>query len=229
MRRLADESKLIMNINRRSPIAEGYRNLRTNIQFSSWNHELRVICVASTLASEGKTTTISNLAVAYAQEGKKVILIDADLRHPSLQVVFDISNKIGLSNVLANQCPYAESVRSTTIDNLSVIPSGPIPPNPTELLANSTFNELLESLKEEYDLILIDTAPIMAVSDGLVVAAISDGVILVVMAGKTKREYILKSKEKLAHVQAQILGVVLNNKKFYKSEAEHYSYYGIQD
>jgi len=229
MRRSANESKLIMDINRRSPIAEAYRGLRTNIQFSSWKHELRVLAVTSTLAGEGKTTTISNLAVAYAQEGKKVLLIDGDLRHPSLHAMFNMTNKLGLSNILANQCPYHETVRLTSIENLSIIPSGPIPPNPAELLSSGKFTELIEQVKEEYDLILIDTAPVMAVADGLVISTVCDGVILVVMAGKAKREHIAKTKEKLLHVQAHLLGVVLNNKKFHKSEANPYSYYGLQN
>lgn len=229
MRRLANESKLIMNINRRSRISEGYRNIRTNIQFSEWNHKLHVIAVTSTQAGEGKTTTISNLAVAYAQEGKNVLLIDADLRHPSLQSVFKVSNKTGLSNLLANQCHQEEAVRITGVENLSLITAGPVPPNPSELLSSGKLNELLEIWKESYDIILIDTSPVMAVADGLLVASMSDGVIFVIQAGKVKREYIRKSKEKLEHVKAQIIGVVLNHKRTSRSEARHYNYYGYRD
>ncbi|WP_375546962.1 CpsD/CapB family tyrosine-protein kinase [Paenibacillus sp.] len=218
-----------MDINRRSNIAEGYRNLRTNIQFSGWNQKLQVLAVTSTQAGEGKTTTISNLAVAYAQEGKKVILIDADLRHPSLQTVFNVSNRIGLSNLLANQCTYGEILHQSTIDNLSLVMAGPVPPNPTELLSSDKLREIIEFWKEEYDVILMDTSPVLAVADGLIVASVCDGVILVVHAGKVKREFIKKTKEKLELAKANILGVVLNNKKYSKSESHQHYYYGLSD
>ncbi|KKO51006.1 CpsD/CapB family tyrosine-protein kinase [Paenibacillus sp. DMB20] len=228
MLRSANKPKLIMQTNRRSRISEGYRNIRTNIQFSEWNGRRHVLAVTSTQAGEGKTTTISNLAVAYAHEGKRVLLIDADLRNPSLQDIFQSSNKTGLSNLLANQCSHAEVVRKTEIDHLSLITAGPIPPNPTELLSSGKLREYLEIWKGSYDIILIDTSPVMAVADGLIVSSMSDGVILVIQSGKVKREHILKSKERLGHVQAQIIGVVLNNKKINKAEARHYNYYGLR-
>ncbi|MCJ8010470.1 CpsD/CapB family tyrosine-protein kinase [Paenibacillus sp. KQZ6P-2] len=229
MRHSANKSKLVMNTNRRSNISEGYRNLRTNIQFSGWNQKLQVLVVTSTQAGEGKTTTISNLAVAYAHEGKKVLLIDGDLRHPSLQGIFNVPNRVGLSNILANQCSYGEIIHQTTVENLSLITAGPVPPNPTELLSSDKLREIIEVWKEEFDVILIDTSPVMAVADGLIVASISDGVILVVQAGKVKREFIKKTKEKLELAKANILGVVLNNKKYTKSEAHQYYYYSIPE
>ncbi|BFH64125.1 CpsD/CapB family tyrosine-protein kinase [Paenibacillus azoreducens] len=229
MRRSASKSKLIMDINRRSIISEGYRNLRTNIQFSGWNQKLQVLAVTSTQAGEGKTTTISNLAVAYAHEGKKVLLIDADLRHPSLQNVFNVSNRIGLSNILANQCTYGEILHQTSIDHLSLVTAGPVPPNPTELLSSDKLREIIEFWKEEYDVILLDTSPVMAVADGLIVASVCDGVILVVHAGKVKRELIRKTKEKLELAKANILGVFLNNKRYSKSESHQYYNYGIPE
>ncbi|MHA0857844.1 CpsD/CapB family tyrosine-protein kinase [Paenibacillus sp. CMAA1364] len=229
MRRSANHTKLIMNSNRRSSISEGYRNLRANIQFSSWDYKLQVMAVTSTQAGEGKTTTISNLAVAYAQDGKRVLLIDADLRHPSIHEAFGVSNQIGLSNLLANQCSSDEILRITEIENVTLVTAGAIPPNPTELLSSGRLNEIIEVWKESFDIILLDTSPIMAVADGLIVASISDGVILVVnAAGKVKRQYILRSKERLESVKARILGVVLNNKKFSKLEAQQYNYYGMQ-
>ncbi|WP_338045671.1 CpsD/CapB family tyrosine-protein kinase [Paenibacillus antarcticus] len=218
-----------MNINRRSPISEGYRNVRTNIQFSSWKHKLQVMAVTSTQAGEGKTTTISNLAVSYAQEGKRVLLIDADLRHPSVQDIFHLTNSTGLSNILAYQCSADEVIRVTDIDHLSIITAGPIPPNPTELLSSGRLHEIVESWKGDYDIILIDTSPIMAVADGIIVASICDGVILVVQAGKVKQEYIQKSKERLEHVKAHIIGVVINKKKLNKSESNQYNYYSHRE
>lgn len=216
-----------MNVNRRSNISEGFRNLRTNIQFSGWNQRLQVLSFTSTQAGEGKTTTISNLAVAYAQEGKRVLLVDADLRHPSLQTIFNVQNKTGLSNILANQNSYLEMIHNTTIDNLSLVTAGPVPPNPTELLSSGKLKEVLESWRESFDVILVDTSPVAAMADGLIVASVSDGVVLVVQAGKVKRESVRKTKEKLELAKASILGVVLNHKKYSKSESSHY--YGIQD
>ncbi|MBJ9991083.1 CpsD/CapB family tyrosine-protein kinase [Paenibacillus sp. S28] len=225
MRQSANRNKLIMNVNRRSSISEGYRNIRTNIQFSGWNQNLRVIAVTSTQAGEGKSTTISNLAVAYAQEGKNVLLIDADLRHPSQHSIFNLSNRVGFSNLLADQCSYGDIVHSTVVENLSLVTAGPVPPNPTELLSSDKLPEVIAAWKECYDIILLDTAPVMAVADGLIVSSLADGVVIVILAGKVKREYIQKAKEKLEHAKASILGVVLNQKKYSKSEANQYRYY----
>ncbi|MEK5641838.1 capsular biosynthesis protein [Paenibacillus rhizosphaerae] len=228
MRQSANRNKLIMNVNRRSSISEGYRNIRTNIQFSGWNQKLQVLAVTSTQAGEGKSTTISNLAVAYAQEGKNVLLIDADLRHPSLQSIFNVPNRLGLSNLLAEQCAFGDVVQTTVVENLSLVTAGSVPPNPTELLSSDRLQEVIDGWKPVYDIILIDTSPVMAVADGLIVSSVCDGVILVVLSGKVKREYIQKTKEKLELAKATILGVVLNQKKYSKSEANQYRYYGHQ-
>lgn len=223
MSRSTNETKLIMDVNPQSPISEAYRNLKTNVQFIKWDRTIQIIAVASTLPGEGKTTTISNLAISYAQEGKKVLLIDADLRHPSLHRAFNVVNKVGLSNVLACQKLLAEVVKDSSIENLSIIPSGPVPPNPAELLASPQFNMLLEESKSQYDMILFDTPPILAVADGLIISAACDGVILVVQSGKVKRQMIKKTKAKLEHVNAEILGVVLNNQKKRKNEFHYYN------
>ncbi|GIO30143.1 tyrosine protein kinase [Paenibacillus albilobatus] len=222
MRSSANKTKLIMNINRRSNISESYRNLRTNIQFLGWNHKIQILAVTSTQAAEGKTTTISNLAVAFAQEGKRVLLVDADLRRPSLQGIFNVSNKTGLSNILANQSICEEIIHHSGVDNLQLITSGPVPPNPTELLSSGKLKEIMESWRDDYDVILIDTPPVMAVADGLIVASVSDGVVIVVQAGKVKREHVQKTKEKLELAKANILGVVLNNKRTGKAESHYY-------
>lgn len=222
MPRLTHETKLIMDVNPSSIISEAYRNLKTSIQFSKWNDKLQVIAVASTMSGEGKTTTISNLAVSYAQEGKKVVLVDADLRRPSIHRGFALSNKVGLSNLLANQCTLDEVVRPTYIEHLAVIPSGPVPPNPGELLSSNQLNRMLDDLRESYDIILFDTPPLLAVADGVIVAALCDGVVLVVQVGKVKRQLIKKAKARLEHVNAQILGVVLNNQRKSKADYQYY-------
>ncbi len=215
-----------MHFNRRSRLSEGYRTIRTNIKFAEWNHRLHVVAVTSTQAGEGKSTTASNLATAYAQEGKRVLLVDGDLRKPSLHEIFGVSNRMGLSNLLANHCLVKDTVLNTMVDNLSLITAGQTPPNPAELLSSGRLSELMEEWKECYDMILIDTSPVMAVADGLIISSHCDGAILVIRAGKVKREYIRKSKEKLEQARANVIGVVLNNKRIYKSEARYYNYYG---
>ncbi|WP_018757561.1 CpsD/CapB family tyrosine-protein kinase [Paenibacillus terrigena] len=224
MSRLASETKLIMEINPNSPIAEAYRTLKLNIQFSEWDRKLQVIAVTSSIPGEGKTTTISNLAVCFAKEGKKVLIMDADLRKASLHRIFSMANKVGLSNVLVNQYHASDVIRTTGVDNLSILTSGSIPPNPAELLTSPNFMEMIDELKNSFDIILIDTPPILTVSDGLIVTTLCDGVVFVIQAGKAKRHLIKKSKEKLDYAKAPLLGVVLNNKKLNKSESQYYDY-----
>ncbi|MBW7453503.1 CpsD/CapB family tyrosine-protein kinase [Paenibacillus sepulcri] len=206
-----NESNLITLLNPKSPISEAYRKLRTNIQFSFLDTPMKVLMVASAQVDEGKTTTISNLAVAYAQEGKKVLLLDADLRKPSLHHVLAQNNRNGLTNILTDQIKWQEALKTTGVDNLSLIVSGPIPPNPSEMLGNHRMNTLIKDLKEHFDIVLIDTPPVLAVTDSLIVSSLCDGVIMVVAAGKAEKEMVKKAKASLEHVNARIIGAVLNN------------------
>jgi capsular exopolysaccharide synthesis family protein len=185
---------------------------------------MKVLMVASACPGEGKTTTVSNLAVAYAQEGKAVLLIDADLRNPSLHYTFQQSNRVGLTSVLLNQNHLSEVIRDVSVNNLSIMTSGPIPPNPSEILGSNKMQQIMEELKTMYDIILFDTPPILPVTDGLVVSSMCDGVILVVHAGKVKKDLVKKAKASLEHVKARVLGVVLNNKVNSKAEGKHYIY-----
>lgn len=228
MRRSINESSLIVTANPKSPIAEVYRALRTNIQYSSSDFALKTIMVTSAQASEGKTTTISNLAVAYAQEGKKTLLIDCDMRKPSLHHMFSIPNRNGLSKLLSGEAKLQEVLCETIIENLSLIPSGPIPTNPSELINSALMKELLESLKDHYDVILIDTPPVLAVTDSIITSALCDGVIMVAAAGKVKKEYLKKAKERLDHVNASILGVVLNQINRDDYPVFYMEYYGMK-
>jgi capsular exopolysaccharide synthesis family protein len=216
---------LVTLINPKSPVSEAYRTLRTNIHFSSVDEQIRIIMVASAQAGEGKTTTVSNLAVAYAQEGKKVLLIDADLRKPSLHRVFTVSNHSGLTSVLSGQYPFQEVVKETHVENLDVITSGPIPPNPSEMLSSLKMKSVLEEIKNLYEIILFDTPPVLAVTDALIVSSMSEGVVLVVSSNKVKKEMVKKAKSNLEHVNARILGVVLNNVNLGK-DRPYYYYYG---
>lgn len=210
MRRLINDGSLIVSLNPNSPRTETYRLLRTRIQFSSKDHELNTLMVTSSQAGEGKTTTISNLAVIYAQEGKKVLLIDANMRKPSLHRIFSQLNHQGLSTLLTRQTSNGDAIQETSICHLHLLPSGPVPSNPSELIDSKAMWELLETLEKQYDVILIDTPSILDVSDSVILSAMCDGVIMVAAAGKAKKDHLRKAKDQLSHVNARILGVVLN-------------------
>lgn len=215
---------LISHYNPKSPIAEQYRTIRTNIQFSSVEKELKTILVTSTGPGEGKSTTIANLAVVMSQQGKKVLLVDADMRKPTVHYTFRKNNLLGLTNVLTGQASFAEAVTSTDIANLDLLSSGPIPPNPAELLASPALERLNKDALAIYDLILFDTPPVLAVTDAQVLANKCDGVVLVVSSGKTGKEEAIKAKDLLTNAKAKLLGVVLNRKE--TKQNEYYYYYG---
>jgi capsular exopolysaccharide family len=218
--------ELITTSNPDSPIAEAYRSLRTNILFSSIDEPVKTLMVTSCQSGDGKTTTIANLAVAFSQEGKRVLLIDADLRRPTLHTFFMQSNQSGLTNILSNQMEWQDAVYSTSIENLFFIGSGPTPPNPSEMLGSKKMNRLMEELSAHYDMILFDAPPSLVVTDGLVLASKCDGVIAVISVGVTKRQQVKKMYAGLEHVKARLLGVVLNHKKKKSKEQLYYTYYG---
>lgn len=224
MLRQTNEVLLISDVNPMSPTTESYRTLRTNTSFAAAGERMCVVGIASCFEGEGKTTTAANLAVTYAQEGKKTLLIDADLRKPSQHKTFSISSRKGLSTVLAKQSEFDQSIVPTHIEHLSLIPAGPIPPNPTELLASKRMDELLLQAREQFDVILIDTSPVLLVADALVIASKCDGVLLVVGAGKVKKSAAKRAKEKLEHVQAKLLGVVVNGQKKTAGDDSYYQY-----
>ncbi|MGG4105623.1 CpsD/CapB family tyrosine-protein kinase [Paenibacillus lautus] len=210
MRRSINNHNLIVSANPKSPISEIYRLLRTKIQFFYKEQELKTVMVTSSQPGEGKSTAIGNLAVAYAQEGKSVLLIDADLRKPSLHRMFSLLNSQGLSTLLAGETSLQESVQETAVERLSLLPSGPVPANPSELIDSPAMRELLELSKLQYDVILIDTPSVLSVSDSVIVSALCDGVIMVAAVGKVKKDHLRKAKEQLDHVNARMLGIVLN-------------------
>jgi capsular exopolysaccharide synthesis family protein len=225
MSRLIPKWSLITENNPKSPISEGYRMLRTNIEYSSIDQSLQIIMVTSSKPSEGKSTTCANLAVAFAQTNTRVLLIDADLRKPTQHHIFGKSNRIGLTTALFHQKELRDVIQLTNTDNLSFIPAGPTPPNPSELLSSTRMATLLETIKGMYEVIIIDTPPIMFVTDAQIVAAQSDGVVLVIDSGKVKKEVALKAKASLDHVKAKLIGIVLNNISRNHSDSYYY-YYG---
>ncbi|MEH7235368.1 CpsD/CapB family tyrosine-protein kinase [Bacillus sp. JJ1562] len=213
---------LITMLRPRSPISEQYRSIRTNIQFFSVDGEMKTIMITSPGAAEGKSTTTNNIAIVFAQQGKKVLLVDADLRKPTAHYVFRVDNYEGLTNVLTKQVNLCNVIRETDEENLYVLPSGPIPPNPAEILGSNAMDEFLMEVKELFDVIIFDTPPALAVTDAQVLANKMDGVVMVVSSGKTKKAAALKAKELLMNAKTKLLGVVLN--KTNRTESEYYYY-----
>ena len=215
---------LITQLNPRSPISEQYRTLRTNLEFSSVDSPLKTILVTSSSPSEGKSMTTANLAVVYAQQGKKVLLIDADLRKPTVHYTFRLDNLRGLSNILVNESTIEETAYATGIGDLDVISSGPIPPNPSELLGSKRMEVLIREASSTYDLVIFDTPPVLAVTDAQILGNVVDGSILVVRSGQTEYELAIKAKEALEPAKAKLLGTVLNDRE--KTSTTNYYYYG---
>lgn len=220
-----EEYKLIAHTDPKSPISEAYRTLRTNIQFSSLDKPLKTLVVTSSGPGEGKTTTTINIAITMAQSGSRVLLIDADLRKPKLHKIFKVSNQIGLTNILVNQLDYTEVVLSTYIERLTILPSGVIPPNPSELLASNKMKMFLEKVKKDYDFVLIDTPPAAVVTDASVLSTIVDGTLLVCASGQVPIEGALRAKSLLENVNANIVGVVLNKLPINQRNYSQYYYY----
>ena len=217
----SNRETLIAYSNPRSPVAEAYRQLRTNIQFSTLDKPLRTLLVTSTSPEEGKSTTLANLAITIAQTGSTVILADCDLRRPTIHQLFGVKNGTGLTSVLIDSSVKEFPFQDSGIPNLRLLPSGPLPPNPSELLGSRRMTELIDQLKEEADFVLFDSPPIVAVTDAAVLATKMDGVLLVIKAGTTKRELAKKAKDLLERVNANLLGVVLNNVR-YETGLHHY-------
>lgn len=215
--------KVFLDRDPKSPISEAYRTLRTNIQFSSIDKKIQSIVVTSSVESEGKSTTAVNIAASFIQMGKKVIILDADMRRPRLAKIFDLTNRDGLSNVLFEKLDVFEKIRK--VEGLHILPSGPIPPNPAEMLSSDRMRHVIDQLKEAYDYIIVDSPPVSYVTDGAILSSICDGTLLVVAAGQTDQRVAIAAKEQLDKVSANILGVVLTKipvkgKGYYKY---HYS------
>jgi non-specific protein-tyrosine kinase len=196
----------------RSAISEAYRTLRTNLDFASLDRDLKTLVVTSAGVGEGKSTTLANLAVVSAQAGRKVILVDADLRRPSLSQIFGLDNETGLTTVMRDESALASlPLQDTGIEGMSVLTSGPLPPNPAELMGSRRMGEIVAALAEQADQVFFDTPPVVAVTDAAVLATKVDGVLLVVSAGKTRREYAQTALHRLQQINARLVGTVLTN------------------
>ena len=193
------------------PIAESYRHLRTSVLAAQEDNSCRCIMITSAIPGEGKTTTACNLAISLAQAEKKVLLVNADLRRPAIYELFGLTNEHGLAAFLSGTATLEEVRQRGVLQNLDIIVSGELPDNPSELLGSETMKEFIRAMKQEYDVVLADAPPLLAVTDAAVVAKESDGVVLVVSAGTTKVNALLSAAELLHNFDAKMLGVVLNN------------------
>jgi succinoglycan biosynthesis transport protein ExoP len=210
----APASPLLISADTRSSLAEAYRHLRTSILLSTAGHAPKSLLITSSLPSEGKTTTATNTAISLAQTGGRVLILDGDMRLPRLHSIFGIENNVGLSSILASD--FDEDATMAAIEQhektkLFVLPSGPIPPNPAELLGSEQMSRLLGFLQTRFTHVVIDSPPIASFTDGVLIASIVDGVILVVNAGKSSRQVVRRSRQLLQDIGAKVFGVVLNN------------------
>lgn len=217
-------ASLIAETDPRSAASEAYRTLRTNIQFAGLDQPCRCIVVTSATAGEGKTTSVANFGVVAAQSGSRVCLVDSDLRRPSLHRVFGLDSARGLTTALVEGSSLADVARPTRVANLWLVASGPLPPNPAELVGSKRMRELLEGATATFDLVVCDSPPVIAVADGVALAAQCDGVILAVRVGTVSHEVIRRAAEQIEAVKGKILGVLLNDVDLQR-DGYHYTYY----
>jgi polysaccharide biosynthesis transport protein len=222
--------ELITHFAPKASISENYRSIRTTLLLSAVDSKLRTFVVTSALPQEGKTATLSNLAVTFAQAGKRVLIVDADLRKPRQHRIFRIKNLDGLTNFLSTQIDIRQLVKPTEIPDLYLINAGPVPPNPVELLGSEKMGAMIDNLKQYFDYILFDSPPLLPVSDAVVLGPKIDGVILVAWGGKTSRDALKRAKEKLDTHQIKCAGVIINNISLdehdYFFMKHYYHYYG---
>jgi capsular exopolysaccharide synthesis family protein len=218
------EKDMLVHVKPKDPIAEAIRSIRTSIIFSSTEeHPIKAVVITSAAPQEGKTTTACNLAIAMAQNNKRVLIVDADMRNPRLQYVFKKENKEGLSTYLASQTKFSDILRATDIENLSLITSGIHPPNPSELLASVKMTEFVKEAKAKFDFILFDTPPITILTDPAILSRIADGLIMVVESGKTSKRVIPRIGQILDNAKARVIGVIFN--KISIKTSDYYYYY----
>lgn len=217
--------QLITISNPKSIVSEQFKTIRTNINFSMPDKDLKTILLTSSTPGEGKSTNSSNIAVVYAQSGKKVLLVDSDMRKPTTHHTFGLSNVNGLSNLLIRQNTIEEVTQNTEIEGLYVITSGPIPPNPAELIASNTMDQFIDNVKSIYDIIVFDAPPVLSVTDAQILSNKCEGTLLIINSEDAEKDNVLKAKDMLIASKANLIGAILNNYKIDKNHY-YYQYYG---
>ena len=217
------QTGVITTDNPTSIISEQIRTIRANIQFSMVDQKLQTLLVTSAMAESGKTTIATNIAAAFAAENTRVLLVATDMRKPRLQNIFGVSNAQGIANLITNPALKVEDVvNKTYIENLSVITCGPIPPNPSELLNSNRMLKLIEDMKEQYDLVIFDSPPVLPVTDAQILSTKVDGTIFIIPEGEVEVDELHQASERLKNVNAKVLGTVLNK---VEQNADTYYYY----
>jgi succinoglycan biosynthesis transport protein ExoP len=216
---------LISYLEPQSETAEAYRALRTSILLSSVSHPPRSILVTSSVPQDGKTITCVNVGIVLAQQGKRILLVDADMRRPTIHKIFGMSGQTGLSNILTGNAKVSDAIQATVQPNLFALPAGPIPPHPSELLSSALMQDLLKRWREEYDHIIIDSPPVISVTDAVLLSVQADAVLLIIRSGQTTTAHVRRTRNLLQSVKASLLGVVVNAADL-ASPDYYYYYYG---
>jgi succinoglycan biosynthesis transport protein ExoP len=219
------EIEFVNHLSPDGPLSEDYRTVRTSILLSHAEKPPKVILFTSALPQEGKTATVVNLAVSFAQLEERVLVMETDLRKPRLHRLFKLRNVIGLTGYLTGRLPLKEVIQKTSLENIWVMSSGPIPPNPAELLNSNKMKDLLEEVGQVFDVVLLDSPPVLAVIDSIIISAIVDSVVVVIRGGKTRRKPLLSAVEELKRAKANIIGVVFNGANVGKDGSYYSKYY----
>jgi capsular exopolysaccharide synthesis family protein len=220
--------RVIVNLDPRSPEAESYRSIRTNILSSNIKNPPKVLMLTSAHPEEGKSLTSTNLAIVMSEIGKKTLLVDCDLRRPSVHAILGIDKSNGLSEVLYGEQEWDKVLKKIGIENLHVITSGVIPRNPSEIIGSDKMKLFLEEVKQVFDIIILDVPCILAVTDSIILSLLADCIFMVVMAEKTPREAVLRSMSMLTDVKSEISGIIFNRVNMRRSHYYYYYYYGSQ-
>jgi len=218
-------SPLYVHDKPKSTVSEKFRGIRSNIMFSNAENEINSLLITSEKPASGKSTISANIAVTYAQAGYKTLIIDGDMRKPTQHYIFDLPNNSGLSNLIINKTTYSESIKETRVDNLAILTAGPTPPNPSELIASSKFENIYNELLDHYDFVVIDTPPVNTVTDAQVYAKTVKNCVLVIDTEKNNKTEVKKAKDLLNKAGGKLLGAVLNKMPLDKNSSYYY-YYG---
>ncbi|GAB4174219.1 MAG: polysaccharide biosynthesis tyrosine autokinase [Calditrichia bacterium] len=219
------ETRLVTHFDPKSPISEAYRTLRTNIHFSKTDKKIKSLLVTSSGPKEGKSTTVANLAITHAQMGFKTVIVDTDLRRPVIHHIFGLEKDMGVTNYIVNKTDIKDIIKPSLVDNLYIIPSGPLPPNPAELLASDKMKQFINELKETFDMVIFDSPPVIAVTDAQLISSETDGSVLVVKSEQTNRDMLRRTLLLLENVNADLLGFIYNHVLVGRGYGYDYYYY----